>query len=131
MIRRLAELDISGKRVFVRADFNVPVRKGRITETHRIESTLPTLRFLLAKARKLLIASHLGRPGGKRDPEWGLAPVRDQLEQALSCAVTLAADCIGSEVEALARDPTHKVILLENLRFHIEEEAHDSYFYPP
>ena len=128
MIRRLEELDISGKRVFVRADFNVPVRKGRITETHRIESTLPTLRFLLAKAGKLLIASHLGRPGGKKDPEWSLAPVRDHLEQALSCAVTLAPDCIGSEVEALARDPTHKVILLENLRFHKEEEANDPAF---
>jgi len=128
MIRRLEELDISGKRVFVRADFNVPVRKGRITETHRIESTLPTLRFLLAKAGKLLIASHLGRPGGKKDPEWSLAPVRDHLEQALSCAVILAPDCIGSEVEALARDPTHKVILLENLRFHKEEEANDPAF---
>ena len=128
MIRRLEELNIAGKRVFVRADFNVPVRKGRITETHRIESTLPTLRFLLAKAGKLLIASHLGRPGGKKDPEWSLAPVRDHLEQALSCAVTLAPDCIGSEVEALARDPTHKVILLENLRFHKEEEANDPAF---
>ncbi|MBI3060094.1 MAG: phosphoglycerate kinase [Deltaproteobacteria bacterium] len=128
MIRRLEELEISGKRVFVRADFNVPVRKGRITETHRIESTLPTLRFILAKARKLLIASHLGRPGGKKDPEWSLAPARDHLEQALSCAVTLAPDCIGSEVEALAQDPTHKVILLENLRFHKEEEANDPAF---
>ena len=128
MIRRLEELDISGKRVFVRADFNVPVRKGRITETHRIESTLPTLRFLLVKAGKLLIASHLGRPGGKKDPEWSLAPVRDHLEQALSCAVTLAPDCIGSEVEALVQDPTHKVILLENLRFHKEEEANDPAF---
>ena len=128
MIRRLEELDISGKRVFVRADFNVPVRKGRITETHRIESTLPTLRFLLAKAGKLLIASHLGRPGGKKDPAWSLAPVRDHLEQALRCAVTLAPDCIGSEVEALAQDPTHKVILLENLRFHKEEEANDPAF---
>ena len=128
MIRRLEELDISGKRVFVRADFNVPVRKGRITETHRIESTLPTLRFLLAKAGKLLIASHLGRPGGKKDPEWSLAPVRDHLEQALSCAVTLAPDCIGSDVEALAQDQAHKVILLENLRFHKEEEANDPAF---
>jgi phosphoglycerate kinase len=128
MIRRLEELEISGKRVFVRADFNVPVRKGRITETHRIESTLPTLRFLLAKAGKLLIAAHLGRPGGKKDPEWSLAPVRDHLEQALSCAVTLAPDCIGSEVEALAQDQTRKVILLENLRFHKEEEANDPAF---
>ena len=128
MIRRLEELDISGKRVFVRADFNVPVRKGRITETHRIESTLPTLRFLLAKAGKLLIASHLGRPGGKKDPAWSLAPVRDHLEQALRCAVTLAPDCIGSEVEALSQDQTHKVVLLENLRFHKEEEANDPAF---
>ncbi len=128
MIRRLEELDLGGKRVFVRADFNVPVKKGKITETHRIESTLPTLRFILAKAESLLLASHLGRPGGKKDPEWSLAPVRDHLEKSLSCSVTLAPDCIGVAVEALVRNPGHKVILLENLRFHKEEEANDPAF---
>ena len=128
MICRLEELDLSGKRVFVRADFNVPVKKGKITETHRIESTLPTLRFILTKAKSLLLASHLGRPGGKKGPEWSLAPVRDHLEKSLSYPVSLAPDCIGAEVEALARNPGHKVILLENLRFHKEEEANDPAF---
>src|SRR3989338_8808669 len=122
MIRRLEELDIFGKRVFVRADFNVPVRKGRITETHRIESTLPTLRFLLAKAAKLLIASHLGSRGGKKAPEWTLPPVRVYLARAFSCAVSVEPDRVGREVEALAQGPTNKVILVETLRFHKEEE---------
>lgn len=128
MIRRLEELDLSGKRVFVRADFNVPVKKGKITETHRIESTLPTLRLILAKAERLIMASHLGRPGGKKDPDCTLAPVRDHLEKSLSCPVTLAPDCIGAEVEASVRNPGHRVILLENLRFHKGEEANDPAF---
>ncbi|HEY2990351.1 MAG TPA: phosphoglycerate kinase [Candidatus Binatia bacterium] len=128
MIRKLNELDLSGKRVFVRVDFNVPIEHGRITETHRIESTLPTLRFILGKTQKLLLASHLGRPGGKRDPEWSLAPVRDALEKLLSEPVALAPDCVGPEVEALAKDPRHPIVLLENLRFHKEEEKNDPGF---
>jgi len=128
MIRRLEELDLTGKRVFVRADFNVPVKGGKITETHRIDSTLPTLRFVLARAGQLLLASHLGRPGGKTDPLWSLAPVREHLEKSLARPVTLAPDCVGPRVETLARDPGQKVILLENLRFHKEEEANDPVF---
>jgi phosphoglycerate kinase len=128
MIRKLNELDLAGKRVFVRADFNVPIQQGRITETHRIESTLPTLRFVLGKAEKVLIASHLGRPGGKKDPQWSLAPVRDALEKLLSSPVTLAPDCVGGEVDALAQNPGHRVVLLENLRFHKEEEKNDPGF---
>lgn len=128
MIHRVEELDLNGKRVFVRADFNVPIKQGKITETYRIESTLATLRFIGAKAKKLLIASHLGRPGGKKEPEWSLKPVRDYLERSLSCPVTLAPDCIGTEVESLVQDPRHKVILLENLRFHKGEEDNDPAF---
>jgi phosphoglycerate kinase len=128
MIRKLNELDLAGKRVFVRADFNVPIQQGRITETHRIESTLPTLRFVLGKAEKVLIASHLGRPGGKKDPQWSLAPVRDALEKLLSSPVTLAPDCVGGEVDALARNPDRRIILLENLRFHKEEEKNEPGF---
>ncbi len=128
MIRRIEELELNGKRVFARVDFNVPIHEGRITETHRIEGTLPTLRFILAKAKKILIASHLGRPGGKK--VWGssLAPVRDHLERSLLQPVTLAPDCIGPEVEALVQDSRHKIILLENLRFHKEEEENDPVF---
>ena len=128
MIRKLKDLDLGGKRVFVRADFNVPIERGRITEMHRIESTLPTLRFVLEKAEKLLLASHLGRPGGKRDPEWSLAPVREALEKLLSSPVALAPDSVGPEVEAMARDPLRRIVLLENLRFHKEEEKNDPGF---
>jgi phosphoglycerate kinase len=128
MIRKLKDLDLGGKRVFVRADFNVPIERGRITEMHRIESTLPTLRFVLEKAEKLLLASHLGRPGGKRDPEWSLAPVREALEKLLSSPVALAPDSVGPEVEAMARDPRRRIVLLENLRFHKEEEKNDPGF---
>ena len=128
MIRRLEELDLNGKRVFVRVDFNVPIQQGKIMETHRIESTLPTLRFVLAKADKLLIASHLGRPGGPKDPQWSLGPVRDVLERSLCRPVVLAPDCVGTQVEALVQDPRHRIILLENLRFHKQEEGNDPVF---
>jgi len=128
MIRKLNELDLAGKRVFVRADFNVPIQQGKITELHRIESTLPTLRYVLARAEKLLLASHLGRPGGKKDPQWSLAPVREALEKLLSSPVELAPDCVGAEVEALARHSRRRIILLENLRFHKEEEKNDPGF---
>ncbi|MBI2348449.1 MAG: phosphoglycerate kinase [Deltaproteobacteria bacterium] len=128
MIRGLDQLDLTGKTVFVRADFNVPVRDGKITETHRIDSTLPTLRFVLARAGKVLLASHLGRPGGKPDARWSLTPVREHLEKSLARPVALAPDCVGPQVEALVRDPGQKVILLENLRFHKEEEANDPAF---
>ena len=128
MIRDVKQLDLTGKRVFVRADFNVPIQNGRITEMHRIESTLPTLRYILGKAGKLVVASHLGRPGGKKNPEYSLAPVRDALEKLLGQPVALAPDCVGAEVEALVRDPSRKIILLENLRFHKEEEKNDPEF---
>lgn len=128
MLKKLEELPLKGRTVFVRVDFNVPIVDGKITELHRIESTLPTLRFVLGKAKKILIASHLGRPGGRKDPQGSLAPIRGYLESALSRSVTLAPDCIGPEVEALVQNPAHKVILLENLRFHKEEEANDPAF---
>ena len=129
MIRALFQLELKDKRVFVRVDFNVPLSGGTITETHRIDSTLPTLRAIVDQAKVTLIASHLGRPGGKRDPKSSLAPVRDYLQQALSRPVTLAPDCVGPEVEELVRgQPPHATVLLENLRFHKEEEANDPGF---
>ncbi|MBI4523118.1 MAG: phosphoglycerate kinase [Deltaproteobacteria bacterium] len=124
-IRKIDELNIKDKRVFVRVDFNVPIEQGRVTEPHRIDSALPTIRLVLSSAKKVIIASHLGRPGGKKSAEWSLAPVRDYVEQALATPVTLAPDCIGAEVEALVREPHPKIILLENLRFHKEEEKND------
>ncbi|MFQ5916654.1 MAG: phosphoglycerate kinase [Candidatus Binatia bacterium] len=129
MIRPVDKLDLKDKRVFVRVDFNVPLCDGKITETHRIDETLPTLRLVLAKAKKVVVASHLGRPSGKKQPSLSLMPVRDHLERSLSCPVILAPDCIGPEVETLVRDERKpKVVLLENLRFHREEEANDPIF---
>jgi phosphoglycerate kinase len=128
MIRKLADLALREKTVFVRVDFNVPIDRGRITEPHRIDSALPTLRFILERAKKLVIASHLGRPDGKPVAKYSLAPVRAYLEHALSQRVTLAPDCVGAEAERIVRDPTQPVVLLENLRFHPEEEKNDRSF---
>ena len=128
MICGIDQIDTTGKTVFLRVDFNVPIAKGNITEPHRIESAVPTIRLLLDKAKKVVIASHLGRPGGRKDSKYSLAPVRAYLEKVLGQPVVLAPDCIGSEVEELARDPNSRVVLLENLRFHPGEEKNDVIF---
>jgi phosphoglycerate kinase len=128
MIRRVQELDLRDRTVFLRVDFNVPIEHGKITETHRIQSALPTLELILEKAKKLVIASHLGRPDGKFTPQYSLKPVREHLELSLKQPVVLAPDCIGAEVEALVKDPNQRVVLLENLRFHQEEEKNDPVF---
>jgi len=128
MIRKLAELDFRDKSVFLRVDFNVPIDHGKITEPHRIDSALPTIRLILEQARTIVIASHLGRPDGKVVPKYSLAPVREHLEHALKQPVILAPDCIGTEVESIVRDDANRIVLLENLRFHKEEEKNDRGF---
>jgi len=128
MICGIDQIDTSGKTVFLRVDFNVPLADGKITEPHRIESALPTIRLILEKSKKVIIASHLGRPNGRKDPKFSLAPIRAYLEQRLGQTVVLAPDSIGSEVEKLAGDPNSRVVLLENLRFHAEEENNDPLF---
>ncbi len=128
MIRKLADLELRDKIVFLRVDFNVPIDQGRISETHRIDSALPTVRLILEQAKKVLIASHLGRPAGKVAPEYSLAPVREYLQTTLKQPVTLAPDCVGPDVERLVKESNHRVILLENLRFHKEEEKNQSDF---
>ncbi|HXV83129.1 MAG TPA: phosphoglycerate kinase, partial [Candidatus Binatia bacterium] len=128
MIRQIEDLELRDQTVFLRVDFNVPVEQGRITETHRIDSALPTIRLILDRAKKLVIASHLGRPDGKAVSKYSLRPVRDYLEKSLNQTVALAPDCIGPEVERLVRDPSQRVVLLENLRFHKEEEKNDVAF---
>ena len=127
-MRKLLDLDLAGKTVFVRVDFNVPVQDGRIGEAHRIDSALPTIRHILDRAKKIVLASHLGRPDGKRSEKYSLAPVRDYLQQSLGQPVTLAPDCVGPEVERIVGDEKQRVILLENLRFHKEEEKNDEAF---
>jgi phosphoglycerate kinase len=128
MIRKLADLDLRGKSVFLRVDFNVPIDQGKITEPHRINSALPTIRFIVERARKVVIASHLGRPDGKVVPKYSLAPVRAHLEHALQQPVILAPDCVGAEVQRIVQDDNNRVVLLENLRFHKEEEKNDRGF---
>jgi phosphoglycerate kinase len=128
MIYGIDQIDTTGTTVFLRVDFNVPLDGGNITEPHRIESTLPTLRLLLEKAKKVVIGSHLGRPNGRKDAKYSLAPISAYLEKCLGEAVVLAPDCIGAEVEKIARDPSSRVVLLENLRFHPEEEKNDANF---
>ncbi len=123
------QLDLSGKRVFLRADFNVPLEGARVIDDTRITAVLPTLRCCLEKGASLVLASHLGRPKGKPDPKYSLRPVAERLEARLSRPVALLADCVGPEVEERARAlQPGEVVLLENLRYHTEEEDNDAAF---
>jgi phosphoglycerate kinase len=128
--KSIDQLDIAGKKIFLRADFNVPVDKnGNITDDTRIRATLPTLNYALSKNAKIILTSHLGRPKGKPEPEFSLAPVARRLGELLKKEVKLAPDCIGPEVEKMvAAMKPGEVILLENLRFHKEEEKNDPGF---
>ncbi len=121
--------DLAGKRVFVRVDFNVPLDGTTITDDKRIRAALPTLKYLIEKDAKVIVASHLGRPKGKIVPAMSLKPAADRLSELLGKPVTFAPDCIGPEVEALAdKMQNGDVLMLENLRFHAEEEKNDPAF---
>ena len=123
------QLDLSGKRVFLRADFNVPLEGARVTDDTRITAVLPTIRRCLEAGASLVLASHLGRPKGKPDPKYSLRPVAERLEALLGRPVAPLADCVGPEVEQRARGlQPGEVVLLENLRYHAEEEANDEGF---
>ncbi len=125
----IAELDLSGKRVFLRVDLNVPLEDGRVTEDTRIRAVLPTIDRCLKGGAGVLLASHLGRPKGKPDPRYSLKPVAARLEELLGRPVPLLPDCVGPEVEAAAAAlKPGQVMLLENLRFHAGEEANDPEF---
>jgi phosphoglycerate kinase len=122
-------LDLSGKRVFLRVDLNVPLEDGRIAEDTRIRAVLPTIEYCLKGGAGVILASHLGRPKGKPDPRYSLKPVAARLGELLGRPVPLLPDCIGPEVEAAARAlKPGEVMLLENLRFHAGEEANDAEF---
>ena len=130
--RTLDQLDLSAKRVFMRVDFNVPLDKGTgrtITSDTRIRRALPTLRAILAQGSSVVLASHLGRPKGKRNPRMSLAPVAERLAELLGQPVAMAPDCVGPEAESLAAAlGAGEVLLLENLRFHAAEQANDATF---
>jgi len=128
--RRLSSLDVAGKRVFVRVDFNVPLSpEGTVRDDTRIVASLPTLRYLIEKGARLIVASHLGRPKGKRDPKQSMAPVRQRLERYLRQPVKLAESIVGPDAERLASSlKDGETLLLENLRFDAREEANDPAF---
>lgn len=129
-IRRVDQIELKGKRVFVRVDFNVPLDdKKEITDDTRIVSSLPTIKFILEAGGKVVLASHLGRPKGKRDLKYSLAPVAERLSRLLGRGVLLAPDCVGEEVRGqVNRMKEGEVLLLENLRFHPEEEKNEESF---
>ena len=129
-LRTLDDADLAGAHVLVRVDYNVPLRDGAVADPTRIVASLPTLHHLLdAGAHSLVLMSHLGRPKGKRADELSLAPVCAELERQLQRPVSMAADCVGDKVERLAAElPAGGVLLLENLRFHSEEEDNDDEF---
>ncbi|SDF68062.1 phosphoglycerate kinase [Sporolituus thermophilus] len=128
--KTIKDIAVAGKKVFVRVDYNVPMDKnGRITDDTRIRATLPTIRYLLDQGAAVILASHLGRPKGAPAPEFSLAPVARRLGELLGREVLFAADCVGAEAEAKAAQlKPGQVLLLENLRFHKEEEKNDERF---
>ena len=128
----IRDLDLNGKRVFIRVDFNVPLQKNEkgdmeITSDKRIKASLPTIQYALDHGAGVILASHLGRPKGKPNPEMSLKPVAARLQELLGRPVVMAPDCVGPEVEALKPAPGG-VLLLENLRYHAEEEKNDPEF---
>lgn len=128
--KTIDDIEVSGKRVFVRVDFNVPQDENlAITDDRRITAALPTITTLIRRRARVILASHLGRPKGAPNPKYSLAPVRERLSKLIGQEVALAPDCVGPEVESLAaRLADGDVLLLENLRFHAEEEANDPAF---
>jgi phosphoglycerate kinase len=125
----IEDLDTAGKRVIVRVDFNVPLKDGVVESDKRLRESLPTIKYLRSKGAKVILMSHLGRPDGKRVPEMSLAPVAKVLGDLLGAPVKFASDCVGEPAtKAVAELGAGDVLLLENLRFHAEEEANDSAF---
>jgi phosphoglycerate kinase len=128
-LRTIRELNLDKRWVLIRVDFNVPVKGGRVTDKTRIEAALPTVRFCLEREAKVILMSHLGRPDGKVVPECRMEPVGTVLSQLIGRPVATVPDCIGPEVERrVAQMKPGQLLLLENLRFHAEEERNDPGF---
>jgi phosphoglycerate kinase len=117
----IAELKLAGKRALIRVDFNVPMKDGKVTNTNRIDAALPTVKYALDQGASVVLMSHLGRPDGKPNPEYSMQPVAKVVEQRLGKPVRFLSDCVGPEVERACSDlKPGNVVLLENLRFHLE-----------
>ncbi|MBQ4227475.1 MAG: phosphoglycerate kinase, partial [Clostridia bacterium] len=128
--KTVKDIDVKGKKILVRCDFNVPLDADKhITDETRINAALPTIKYLLDQGAAVILCSHLGKPKGVVNAKYSLAPVAASLSEKLGFEVKLAPDCVGEEVKKMAAElPCGKAILLENLRFHPEEEANDPAF---
>jgi phosphoglycerate kinase len=125
----IRDLDMKGRRVFIRVDFNVPLDNGKVGDDTRIRETLPTLQLATSRGARLILAAHLGRPKGKVDAKYSLAPVAARLQELLGKPVAFVSDCVGPEAEAKSKSlRDSEVLLLENVRFHPEEEVNDPAF---
>jgi phosphoglycerate kinase len=125
----IRDLEMAGKRVFVRVDFNVPLKDGVVTDDTRIRETVPTLRLAVERGARLVLASHLGRPKGGPDPKFSLWPAAKKLEDLLGQPVAFAKDCVGPGAEGQSKALRDgEVLVLENVRFHPEEEKNDEEF---
>ena len=123
------DLDVRGRKVLVRVDFNVPLKDGKVSDDTRLRASVPTIQLLCERGARVLLVSHLGRPDGKRDPKYSLKPVAPVFSQLVGRPVRFVASCVGPEVEAAARAlKDGEIALLENVRFHPEEEANDPAF---
>lgn len=129
-MKTLRDIELKGKKVLIRVDFNVPMNEaGEIADDLRIRTVLPTLRYLLEQDAKIIICTHMGRPKGQRVEKFSLAPVAAYLAKLLDQPVPLASDCVGPEVtEAVSRLQNAQILMLENLRFHSQEEKNDAEF---
>jgi len=125
----IQDLNLRGKRVFIRVDFNVPLKDGVVTDDTRIRETLPTLKLAIEKGGRLVLASHLGRPKGGPDPKYSMKPAAKKLEELLGKPVAFASDCVGAEAEAKSKAlKDGDVLVLENVRLHPQEEKNDEAF---